>query len=405
MSVVLIITMLTDKGNRVDTSSPESNHVHSDVGKELKSIANELSEIRKQLPFQEPVNIPTKPIPSHQTGHDSTELNPIVNVLSEIRDKIPSQASAPVTIDTESHALSFWSYIVILVLAVILIWILSYQEESKWVKRAKLAVIISSAISAIIATVAIALTLLTGKDNLLDIINLFREQETNIISVVTVIKAPSARPIKFAMDNQTSADSPKPDKTHLAFIIPFQDEASCNVNSKPTSWKGTKPDQAHKLFIQQLGNLLRQCGTPAIPARVRVLGFASSSRVANPGSCKKARSSEEANLIIAEARRINVTSLLGKCIQEKKCNDDISRECQCNWLKIESKPWESFEKMEKARKYNDRILEKSNLYSKERGLLNRRVDIQLIDLSNCEIQNFAKIKIPGNKSNLDTSSK
>ncbi len=154
-------------------------------------------------------------------------------------------------------------------------------------------------------------------------------------------------------------------------IVPFGKEASCDADS-PSQWTGTTVDQLHRSFLAQLGRDLSQCGSQSKPIRVQVRGFASSSNVADFAKCGNAASNDQANLLIADARRDNVVRYLS---QDKGPH-----------LEIQSYDWHGdYQQMRRERRYIDRFI--GNEYSKSRGQLNRRAEIVLLDAGECDIAN------------------
>lgn len=153
-------------------------------------------------------------------------------------------------------------------------------------------------------------------------------------------------------------------------IVPFAREAVCDARLPPRQWTGTVVDQTHRAFLIRLGRDLSECGTERKPIRLQVQGFASSSKVADYAKCAGAKSSEEANLLIADARRDNVIRYL-------------SRE-KGPYLQIDRHDWQGdFQRMQQKRRYIDRLMGEE--YSRARGQLNRRVDVLLLNAGECEI--------------------
>jgi hypothetical protein len=90
--------------------------------------------------------------------------------------------------------------------------------------------------------------------------------------------------------------------------------------------------------------------------------------VSNYRQCDNADSSDRTNLAIAVAREQAVAGILRSKADTKE-------------IEVRMEGWTTYEAMEQGRLYIDRFID--GPYSKERGVLTRRVEIQLISAAGC----------------------
>jgi len=176
-------------------------------------------------------------------------------------------------------------------------------------------------------------------------------------------------PTIFIWPNKLSLITGAGHEPVATFTIPFG-EASCQSQDVAGHWEGTYPGPEAVRFIRKLAQGLELCAESKRPTKVRVRGFASSSNVEGYEHCDGAKDSNMANLKIAHRREEAVAELLRTAANKKSGK-----------LMVISDGWSDFEEMERERQFNDRLL--NGNYATLRGVLTRRVEINLINPANC----------------------
>ena len=225
--------------------------------------------------------------------------------------------------------------------------------------------------SARAAFVSAMVTILAGALEIADRLTGSEEDSTSVVAAhlgsgVTINQqastgfGPSA---VFLLENGVTLHAPG-DGAIASFLIPFE-EARCRPgpSGQEEVWEGAEPLAAYKGFLTRLGSDLSRCSEGERLARVEVLGFASSSDFDGcPGD------SDQLNLELANSRAEAVKKLI-----EKKSDDRLN---------VQAPPWGRSSEMIARRRYFDRLT--GGHYSEGKGLLNRRVEVRLVEAAGCE---------------------
>ncbi|NIB44447.1 hypothetical protein HBA55_32970 [Pseudomaricurvus alkylphenolicus] len=177
--------------------------------------------------------------------------------------------------------------------------------------------------------------------------------------------------------NSTDNDSSSSTQPVANFMIPFE-EASCSDSQDRLQWDGVKTTPRFESFIRRLGKNIASCASDIHPVVIQVKGFSSSSEVNNFQQCNHAKNSDEANLIIANARRDRVVQLLSAQAGP--------------WVDVQPHNWDNgVEGMVANRQFNDRIDDQR--YSSSRGMFNRRVEVAFLEIGRCTVPDVRSIPI------------
>jgi hypothetical protein len=182
-----------------------------------------------------------------------------------------------------------------------------------------------------------------------------------------------------------SVATPSPEgSAATAFLFSFPEEGHCG-KGPAEDWVGIRPSPEMVAELTYLSRSFSSCSTAAKPVHIEEWGFASSADVKNFGSCsfgdldtnhtttERAASSNDANKIIAEARA--------------KAVDLAMSQLLANSVVHNYHRWKSFEEMERSRGFLDKVISgASSQYSPQRGALNRRVEVRILDLGTCDIR-------------------
>jgi hypothetical protein len=158
------------------------------------------------------------------------------------------------------------------------------------------------------------------------------------------------------------------------FVVPFEDEGGCSRGRT----KGMVPSDDQANYLKRLARDLIHCASSRKePIEIEVRGFSSSSRVEDSWHLCGASSAEEANFVIANRRAEAITELL-----ETPC--PVGGACA---LHVRPVPWPNLAEMERGRRFNDTRLDNGiRKYSIERARLNRRVEVHLKNVRDCEFE-------------------
>ena len=317
----------------------------------------------------------------------------IADILEGLRIQISNDRTRETTLLTTETSQSFLDryaipVVVISVAALVLIYLLlTGAKTDPWIKWAKR----TSAWGAALITVATGLVAVIGKS--MDLV----DRADRTIAVLPLPEYEAARAYVLRLENEVAVKVTPEAESPMTFVIPF-DEAICD-GADPRTWTGTNPTQFDS-FLETLATDLLSCGTPERSIRIEIRGFASSSPYKkDPADCDGAGSSNEANLRIANARRDNVRSVMQRKL-EQVCGFDCA-------LKIVDHSWgptdapDSFELMEAARRFNDRWLNQT--YSKQRGMMNRRAEIRILDAGDCDLKRESFLTLPAEPSTQSKS--
>jgi hypothetical protein len=160
----------------------------------------------------------------------------------------------------------------------------------------------------------------------------------------------------------------EPEPPRSRFLVRFVDEGSCVPRRDARDWPGAAPSTWSRGFVAEVGQSLAACSTSERRVRIEVAGFASSSEFKKPIDCgPDIKTSEQANLRLANARADNVKALLDR----KLVNGEVL-----------VRRWTDPADMEDERAFSDRL--GSGDYDQRRGSLNRRVEIRVLDAGACE---------------------
>ncbi len=197
--------------------------------------------------------------------------------------------------------------------------------------------------------------------------------ESEIFTVLSYPPAQQEKSILFFNNTDTTIIKKGDAESLATFILPFEFETQCQAEQKMEEWEGVKIEPNHEKFLKYLSQQISKCGIKNKPVKIELRGFSSSSLI-NEEKLKQCKYSAtyNANLEIANARSENTRKIL-----EKYKGD---------FLEIIVENWENqLINMENKRRFNDRLL--SNDFDKNRGVLNRRVEIHLMDAGECLISN------------------
>ena len=154
------------------------------------------------------------------------------------------------------------------------------------------------------------------------------------------------------------------DESLITFYITFDGDAT-RESLKTKKGSGVSIDPSDEKLLENILRDLSAC-SPDEQHRVNIeiRGFASSS----DWSKEEQGISNEKNLQLAITRANIVKEVLDK-------------HNEGNWFDIHIREWKDFEDMRKKLMFNDRFKER---YSKQMGRLNRRVEIRLLNVANCQ---------------------
>jgi hypothetical protein len=261
---------------------------------------------------------------------------------------------------------------IVAVFIVVLFLLLRQEREDKWITGAKRVTALAGAFAAVIGVLAAGVALVG------DAAKLWKQdvQITRIFSIPGFLPNPS-EPTVFVLDNE-AAVIPRPvDEVLATFVVPFEDEASCQTLDAAGRWQGTYPEK-YASFLRRLGGDLAACAAgEEKPAVVRVKGYASSSKPGSPTRCAGAPNDEDANLAIAHRRAAEVEKLLLEGAKEVEGKGADPRA-----LRIVPHKWQDANAMKQGRSFNDRLL--NGAYDRSKGILNRRVDVELLKAPLCD---------------------
>jgi hypothetical protein len=163
-----------------------------------------------------------------------------------------------------------------------------------------------------------------------------------------------------------------------AFLFSYEDEAKCGT--APTGeWTGVRPSSQMQRDVSSLSNTLARCATPENKVHIESWGFASSSEVADFRACNGARSSDEANTMIAEERAKAIDALIGAHVPATVVHSYHH--------------WTDFNDMVRIRNYTDRV--QNHQYDHVRGTLNRRVEVHITALGSCDQRELQNEQVDG----------
>ena len=164
------------------------------------------------------------------------------------------------------------------------------------------------------------------------------------------------------------------DRIGTTVLVPFNSEASCIRENGTSIMTGVTPGNLSTQFLKWLGNSLKECAITKAKKQINitVTGFASSSELKTDAALSicNVDSHKSANLKFANERRRQIIQLL-----------NTSCGSYCNY--DESGEWPNYEDMVKARRYNDRT--PSGEYDLQKGILNRRAEIRIDNINDCEL--------------------
>jgi hypothetical protein len=232
----------------------------------------------------------------------------------------------------------------------------------KWVKR------LSAAAAAVIAAA-------TGLLGVLSKYYEIREHEKALHPVAPVVER---RLVLLNTADVPVFTAPLNGPGTPAFLFSFEDEAKCGT--APTGeWSGVKPSSQMLREVSALSNTLARCATPENKVQIETWGFASSSEVADFRACNGAKSSDEANTLIAEERAKAIDALIGAHVPATVVHSYHH--------------WKDIHDMVTIRNFTDRV--QNHQYDHVRGALNRRVEVHITALGSCDQRELQNEQVDG----------